>query len=137
MKKSVFLLFILTTLLACKETPKKESKKLLGDKNNVEVTNTKTYRGEYIHTDEGAVLYGKDFIFGVVLNDKEQELAKKVAPVKKEDLDMIPVVVQGYVNKKKPGEEGWEDILTITEIVLVGTEPTNPDIKVDTNAESN
>ena len=67
----------------------------------------------------------------MVLNEKEADLAKQVAAIKKDSLDMVPVVVQGIINKKKPEEEGWDERLTITEIVLVGNEPSSPDIKVE------
>ncbi len=132
MKKFIFLFVITATLITCKDNPKKE---MSSEENKTEIVNTKTYRGEYIHAKEGAVLYGKDFIYGVVLNELEKELAAKVSPVKKNELDMVPIVVKGYVTKKNPGEEGWDERLTITEIVLVGSEPSTPDIKVESKKE--
>ena len=131
MKKIIFLIFVLLATVACKENTKKENKAIVKEQNNAVVTNTKTYRGEFIHLKGGSVLYGNKFIYGVVLNEKEADLAKQVAAIKKDSLDMVPVVVQGIINKKKPEEEGWDERLTITEIVLVGNEPSSPDIKVE------
>ncbi|MEX2379962.1 MAG: hypothetical protein WD530_04430, partial [Vicingaceae bacterium] len=60
-----------------------------------------------------------------------KELSEKVAPVKKDEYDMVPVVVKGIITKKEESEEGWEEIVTITEIVKVSTRPSNPDVKLD------
>jgi hypothetical protein len=134
MKKFVIVFFIFIAAVACKDTSKKTENSVLKEAISQEIP-SKTYRGEFIHTDKGAVLYGNQFIYGVVQNQKEKELAQQVAPVKRDSLDMIPVVVRGFVTKKKPNEEGWEDKLTITEIILVGSEPSTPDIKVESKKE--
>ncbi len=131
MKKTTFLIFVLLATVACKDNTKKENKTVVKEQNNPIVTNTKTYRGEFIHLKDGSVLYGNKFIYGVVLNEKEADLAKRVSTIKKDSLDMVPVVVKGILNKKKPGEEGWDERLTITEIILVGNKPSSPDIKVE------
>jgi hypothetical protein len=63
-----------------------------------------------------------------------EDLAAKVAPVKTEDFDMVPVKVKGTLGPnplfEKTGE-GWEQMLTITEIVEVGTAPAKADIKIE------
>ncbi len=91
------------------------------------------YEGEFIYLADAAVLKGEDFIYGVTVDEKMQELADKVAPIKKEEYDMIPVIVKGKLTKKKEGEEGWDEILTITEIVEIGTTPSQPDVKIEEN----
>lgn len=98
-----------------------------------EVTTSKfpTYTGEFIYLADGAVLKGSNFIYGVALDEMSAELAKRVAPAKKDDYDMVPVVVQGVLSKKAPGEEGWEDILTIKEIISVSDKPAEADIKIE------
>lgn len=90
-----------------------------------------TFKGEFIYIADGAVLKGTNFIYGVALNDKAEELAQRVAPVKKEDFDMVPVVVKGTLSKKPAGQEGWDEILTITEIVGVSDKPAEADIKIE------
>lgn len=102
-------------------------------KNNEESSqdDTQEITADFIYFDDAAVLKGPDFIYGVKLNDKAKELSEKVAPVKKDEYDMVPVVVKGIITKKEESEEGWEEIVTITEIVKVSTRPSNPDVKLD------
>ena len=59
------------------------------------------------------------------------ELADKVKSVKESDFDMVPVAVKGSINQKPEGVEGWDEIITITEIVLVGSKPSKIDIKLE------
>lgn len=88
-----------------------------------------TLRGEFIYTDEAAVLKGNDFIYGVQLDEKAKELAEKVKPLKREDYDMVPVVLKGKV-KNNPNKDGWEKIVEIKEILKVEKPTAEPAIKV-------
>ena len=118
MKKLLLLLVITMTVVACKnETPK--------------TSNDPEYQGEFIYVADGAVLKGDNFIYGITLDEMATELKEKVAPVKKDDFDMVPVVVKGKLGKKAEGTEGWDEILTITEIVSVSDTPSEADIKIE------
>ena len=88
-----------------------------------------TLRGEFIYTDEAAVLKGNDFIYGVQLDEKAKELAEKVKPLKREDYDMVPVILKGKV-KNNPDKDGWEKIVEIKEIIKVEKPTAEPAIKV-------
>jgi hypothetical protein len=44
---------------------------------------------------------------------------------------MVPVIVKGTISKKPEGQEGWDEILTINEIVKVSDTPSEADIKID------
>ena len=70
-------LLVVTTLLitSCKNTGDNKDK-------TVEGQNLKEFKGEFIYTDNAAVLKGSDFIYGVTINEVTKELAKKVKPVK-------------------------------------------------------
>lgn len=118
MKKMLLLLAITLTLVACKTE-----------------NNDPQYEGEFIYIADGAVLKGSDFIYGVTLDEKAEELQDKVAPIKRDDFDMVPVVVKGKLGKKAEGEEGWDEVLTITEIVSVSDTPSEADIKIEDNKE--
>ncbi len=131
MKKSLLLLTLALSFVvfSCKNSEEKtasqeETPKLLDQEYNI-------YSGEFIYLADGAVLKGSNFIYGVTLDEMAEELAKKVAPVKKEDYDMVPVVVKGALSKKPEGEEGWEEILTIKEIINVSDVPAEADIKIE------
>lgn len=88
-------------------------------------------KAEFIYLEDAAVLKGTDFIYGVKIDDKARELADRVEPVKVEEYDMVPVIVMGVVTQKLENDEGWEQIVTIKEIVRVGTRPSQPDVKLE------
>ena len=55
--------------------------------------NLTEYKGEFIFTDNAAVLKGSNFIYGVTIDDMAKELANKVAPVKRDEfIENIPEV---------------------------------------------
>ncbi len=88
-------------------------------------------KAEFIYLEDAAVLKGTDFIYGVKIDDMARELAERVEPVKLEEYDMVPVIVKGVVTQKPESEEGWEQVVTIKEIVRVGTRPSQPDVKLE------
>jgi hypothetical protein len=44
---------------------------------------------------------------------------------------MVPVIVKGTVAEKAEDQEGWDEILTIMEIVSVSNTPSEADIKIE------
>ncbi len=120
MKNLFFICLLTIAVVGCKKETKKGTPEL--------------FRGEFIYTADAAVLKGEDYIYGVALDAKAEELAKKVEPLKREDFDMVPVVIMA-IKKPNPNEEGWEEILEIVEIVGV-TEPTSDlATKINTNKD--
>ena len=133
MKKIFLLLFLSATMISCNNT-KKETKKESEEKvASVANENVKTYRGEFIYTDDAAVLKGNTFIYGVTIDDKSQELADKVSKIKKDAYDMVPVIVTGEVkpNPKAESEEVWEEVITIKEILYVSDKPAKTQIEIE------
>lgn len=132
MKNILFLFLFSVFLFSCND--KKVENKISEEETVVSGnTSLKTYQGEFIYTPEAAVFKGNSFIYGVHLNDVAKDLAKKVEAVKKENYDMVPVIVRGEVTPKAEGAEGWDEILTITEIVNVSDTPTKADIELKEN----
>ncbi len=119
MKKLVILVSCLLTMLSCKKEAKTDA-----SAEGVEETTTNNAEGEvtlnaeFIHVADAAVLKGKDFIYGVVLDDKAKELSERVTPLKKDEYDMVGVVVKGLI-KPNPAPEGWEQVVEIKDIVAV------------------
>ena len=117
MKKTLLLLAvsISVVILSCKNTEEK-TETLENDPNITEQAESyPMYRGEFIYLEEGAVLKGSNFIYGVTIDEKAKELAAQVAPVKNEDFDMVAVVVKGVVSKNPELTaigEGWEGMCT-------------------------
>ncbi|HET8838112.1 MAG TPA: hypothetical protein VFM82_03870, partial [Flavobacteriaceae bacterium] len=77
----------------------------------------KTLRGEFIYVDNAAVLKGSDFIYGVKIDSMAKRLAEKTDSLKRNEFDMVPVVIQGVVSKNP--NDGWEEIVSIKKIVMV------------------
>lgn len=130
MKKIIFVLLSAVVFTACKNNDKSND---TADTEVVSETETesKRYQGDFIYFEDAAVLKGKSFIYGVKLNDKAKELAEQVAQYKEEDYDMVNVLVKGTVTPKPEGADGWDEILTIEEIVHVSTKPTKEDIRIE------
>lgn len=131
MKKIVFVLLISAGLFACKnnEVKTEETQDVLE-----EISEKNIFSGEFIYIADGAVLKTPNVIFAVKVDAMAEELAAKVAPVKTEDFDMVPVKVKGTLGPNPLFEEtgeGWEQMLTITEIVEVGSAPAKADIKIE------
>jgi len=129
MKKIILITFLSIVSFSCKEEIKtskeKESKVAL---NSAEEN---LYRGDFIFLKDAAVLKGDNFIYGVSVDELSKQLAERVKEVKVSDFDMVPVAVKGKISQKQEGQEGWDEILTITEIVLVGNSPSKIDVKIE------
>ena len=129
MKKIILITLISIVSFSCKEEIKtskeKESKVAL---NSAEEN---LYRGDFIFLKDAAVLKGDNFIYGVSIDELSKQLAERVKEVKVSDFDMVPVAVKGKISQKQEGQEGWDEILTITEIVLVGNSPSKIDVKIE------
>ncbi|RMA65827.1 hypothetical protein [Ulvibacter antarcticus] len=129
MKKIILLVAVSIATFSCKNAEEKN--------NEVEATVTEAtadqqmYRGEFLYMADAAVLKGDNFIYGVTLDDMSQELANRVKAVKKDDFDMVPVIVNGIVKNKEAGVEGWDEVITITEILHISDKPSEADIKIE------
>ncbi|QAA82145.1 hypothetical protein EI546_10610 [Aequorivita sp. H23M31] len=132
MKKTLLLFLFTAILISCKDN-KAEIEEPDANTPVVDSTLTETYQGEFIYTPDASVFKGRSYVYGVEMNDLAKELGKKVEAVKKSDYDMVPVIVRGEVNKKPEETEGWDEILTITEIINVSDTPTKADVELKAN----
>lgn len=129
MKKSILIVFLFAAMAACKNETNKETLPEEATAVNEEIG---TFRGEFILVQDGAVLKGTDFIYGVEVDDMAKELADRISAAQTSEFDMVPVVVQGTVKPRPEDmEEGWEEILTITEILYVSNTASEADIKIE------
>ncbi|HZH68937.1 MAG TPA: hypothetical protein VFD80_00615 [Flavobacteriaceae bacterium] len=119
MKKALFLMVALMAITACKN----EKEQTVAESQELE--------GDFIFFEDVAVLKGNTFIYGVTINDKARELAEQTAQVKAEDYDMVSVKIKGKVHPKPEDEEGWEEIVTIEEILFVDDKPVKEDIRIE------
>lgn len=133
-RATIFTLLALICVGACKQDKTQTQDPVveqIEDKDGLMNGNYKTYKGEFIYITDGAVLKGSNFIYGVKMDTMATILARQVEPAKLEEFDMVPVVVRGVVNPKPSGAEGWDEILTIKEIVAVSDTPAEADIKIE------
>jgi len=137
MKKILFIIAISIVTFSCKNTEEKTEEKsqdTVTTEKNV-VTMDVLYQGDFIYVADAAVLKGKNFIYGVALNDMATELAKQVKPIQESEFDMVEVTVKGTIAPKPEEQEGWDEIITITEIVKVSQIPSKIDIKLEDSKE--
>jgi uncharacterized lipoprotein NlpE involved in copper resistance len=138
MKKIVFIFLVTLVLSGCKNNEETKADTTVEETVNTGVVDLskrpKLFKGEFIYTADAAVLKGANYIYAVKLDSMTMELAKQVEPIKKDEFDMVPVVVQGSVSPNpalKEGKEGWEQIITIERIVSVSNTPSQADVKIE------
>jgi ribosomal protein L10 len=129
MKKSFLLILLSIGIFSCKNTEEKQPESM--DTSIAASETIESYSGDFLYLDDAAVLKGGNFIYGVTLDDMSKELARQVESVKQESYDMVPVLVKGYLKSKPIGAEGWDEILTITEILNVSSVPSKEEIKIE------
>lgn len=101
MKKSIFVL-ILMFVVSCSQTPKKS-------------TENPQFFGEFLYLSDAAVFNTGTEIYGVIIDEKMQELHNWCTPVKRDEYDMIPVYIKGII-EDNTAEEGWDKLIRITDI---------------------
>ena len=74
--------------------------------------------GDFVFGTNSAVIRGEDFVYGVTIDSMSRALARKIAPFKKDDFDMIPVAVKAKILPNQ-AQEGWEEVIVIREIIEV------------------
>ena len=133
MKNLLYLFLSALLLVACKnsETTNNEETSELSEEEIVELP---IYRGEFIYTAEASVLKVGEVVYAVKMDSMAQVLADKVAPVKKDDFDMVPVVIQGTVEPNpvlSEGKEGWKEMIAVKRIITISQSPAEPDVKIE------
>lgn len=123
MNKLILIFMFSALIISCKNQEEKEEK------------DYPTYSGDFIYTDGAAVIEGNNYVYGVEINEKAKELADKTKKIQREPFDMVNVTVKGELNKNESGKEGWQEILTIKEIIKVSDKPSEADIKLEEKKE--
>ena len=108
------LLCSISLFIACKNDPKTTDSELV----EAVTSDAKEIEAEFIYIQDAAVLKGQSFIYGVVLDEKANELAERVKAFKKDKYDMVPVLIKGTI-KPNPLKDGWKEVVEIKEILKV------------------
>jgi len=91
-------------------------------------TGTK-YTGDFVYYADAAVFQIGNDIYGVVLNEKVDEIAKQAKTYQKESTDMVRIEVLGDIIPKDENEEGWPFNLKINKVISVkALEGNNNDV---------
>jgi hypothetical protein len=126
MKKLFGLLLLSSILISCQD----EERKDLMDKPMAEKVpdSIQVLEGEFIFASDVAVIRGEDFVYGVILDSMATALSKKIAPLKSDDFEMIPVKVKAKI-LPNPARQGWEEVIEIREIMDVAGKEKVSDLK--------
>lgn len=134
MKKIVTLFVLTLVVMSCKNDTKKEEVSTTNGPTLTTSDNYKTIKGEFIYLADAAVLKGGTFIYGVKIDEKMHELQTKVSPLKRDEFDMVPVTIKAEINPKPEGAEGWDEIVTIIEIIDVSSPTSEEPLKIESGS---
>ena len=130
MKKILLILSLVITCFHCKNETKAETETTT--EANVETQSQDNdldhFKGEFVYYDGAAVLQTGSEIYGVLFNNKLEELQTLAKKYKKEPTDMVDVEVKGTISTKKHETILWDKKIEITEILAV-----SPSAKEDNN----
>ncbi len=98
---------------------------------------SQTIMGEFIYLGDAAVLKGDNFIYGVKIDEKMHELAKQIESKKRDQYDMVPVMINGVITPKPAGTEGWDSIVTVKEILKINDPTDEGVVKVENSIPLN
>lgn len=122
MKNIIVLLITVLLLSSCKEEKKQENSSIDTESSERTVKQRDgltLLKGDFLFTNDAAVLQTHREVYGVVINDKMQELETKAQEYKKSPFDWVNVEVRGKLSTKPEGEEGWTNRIEIKEILSV------------------
>lgn len=115
MKRTLFLVFILMAFTGCKNDSKSPN---VGDEDQDQL-DVRELTGNFIYFDDAGVLQTKSELFGVIEDEKAQELIKRAEPLKDQPTDEVNVTLKVKVSEKPKHEEGWDNRVEIIDIITV------------------
>jgi len=117
MKKLILLLCIVTTFVSCKNDEKKENETV--NEESELSTDESTVTGSFVYYADAAVFQTKSELFGVVENEKLQDLIVQAETLKDEPSDEVAVTLKVKITKNTDNKEVWENWIEILEIIKV------------------
>ena len=126
MRKLIGLLIVAIFAISCQDDDRKE---LVTEPEAEKVPDSiPLLEGDFVYVADAAVLRGDGFVYGVSLDSMSNILAEKVAPLKSDDFEMIPVKVRAKI-VPNPQQEGWDEVIEIREIIEVPEAKTSDTIE--------
>ena len=132
--KKYFLTLLIATIgfTSCQNGSQKKTAP--AEKTTEKTDSLKVLRGEFIYVDNAAVLKGPDYVYGVKIDSAAKKLAQKTDSLKRDEFDMVPVVLKGTI-KQNEQEEGWDEIVTIKEVLKVSEPVSDPAIRIENEGQ--
>lgn len=134
MKKIAILLVLAVSIISCKNETKSEEvpteTAVVNDSKSDD--GLKTIEGEFLFVEGAGVIMGKNFIYGVSIDEMTETLIKQVSSQQRDKFDMVPVIIKGEINPKPEGSDVWDQIVTIKEIIKVLPPKGEEPIKIET-----
>jgi len=119
MKKVLILLLTIAVFTNCKKESKNEAVETNDGKTAKQSDGLTLLKGEFVYYADAAVLQTHTQIYGVIINDKVDEINKQAEPFKVQDTDFVMVEIRGKITPKPEGVEGWDNRVEIKEILNV------------------
>ncbi len=114
MKKLFAIVFLSLLLFSCQDEDRRD---LMSQPETEKVPDSiQVLTGDFVYGADAAVIRGKDFVYEVKIDSMSKNLAKRVAPFKNDDFDMIPVTVKAKI-LPNPKQRGLNEIIEIREIM--------------------
>ncbi|MFN2260505.1 MAG: hypothetical protein ABR595_00370 [Psychroflexus sp.] len=125
MKKTfAYLILFLVLFSACKSEEKngnKDNKKntevLNADDKQISKSSLRTISGEFIYSDEAAVIKRRNTMYGVMMNKMAENLLSQAKGISKDPYVTFDVTVTAKVEDNN--DEGWDKLLNIQKIIKV------------------
>ena len=111
----ILILFLLISFSCDSKQNKVVSNEVVETKNNDLII----LSGDYVFYNNAAVLQTNKNVYGIIINEKVNELNEKLSSIKKDEFDFITVILKGRLKNKDKNDEGWSVKLEITEIVEI------------------
>jgi len=119
MKKVLILLLTIAVFTNCKKESKNETVETKDGRTAKQSDGLTLLKGEFVYYADAAVLQTHTQIYGVIINDKVDEINKQAEPFKVQDTDFVMVEIRGKITPKPEGVEGWDNRVEIKEILNV------------------
>ena len=115
MKTTLAILFVAALFISCKS----DAKAPVSIDDSQDELSAREISGNFTHFGDAAIFQTKSELFGVVENEKMQELIKIAAPLKDAPTDEVKATLKVKVVKKPEQDEGWENRIEIIDIINV------------------
>lgn len=126
-------------MVSCKENTKETIGADSPEKTAKQSDGLTLLKGDFLYIADAAVLQTHREVYGVIIDEKMEELNEQAKLLKDTEFDWVKVEIRGEISQKPEKEEGWDNRVAIKEILNVtkGENSNNDIIKIENqNAEN-